>query len=241
MAKARKPAPARPLRGTLSQQAYVAIRRMILRAELPPGASISRRRMAAQLGMSFLPISEALQRLEQEGLVESWPRVGTRVKIPTQTDVRGTYVIREALESQAARMFVEKASGAEKEELRRMAGSVDAAQADPSTDFFDFFSQHERFHRRLAECAGVPALAEALIKNNILVRTWLYASVSDYREMPPHYHAGLIEVLCTGTPEEADRAMREHVRHGMDEVLHRMENYFNWDEPDELVLPRSRA
>ncbi len=213
---------------TLARQAYLAIRRMILRGELPPGAPVSRRWMAERLGVSFLPVSEALQRLEQDGLVESRPRVGTRVRVPSQQDVTGTYVIREALESQAARLFAAKAGAAEREALCADAGRVDAAQADAAVDFFDFFTVHERFHRRIAECTGCPPLAEALVRNNILVRTWLYAAVSDYREMPPHYHRDLAAVLASGDVARADAAMRAHVNHGMEEVLRRMHAHFNW-------------
>src|SRR5437879_2002130 len=60
--------------------------------------------------MSLLPVSEALQRLENDGVVESVPRVGTRVCLPTPQDIRERYEIREALESQSARLFAEKAS-----------------------------------------------------------------------------------------------------------------------------------
>lgn len=218
-----------PLRGSLSEQAYHAVRRMILRGELPPGSAISRRPLAQKLGMSFLPVSEALQRLEYEGLVESWPRVGTRVRIPSLQDVRGNYMIREALESQAARLFSEKASPAERLEMQRMGGMVDAAHQDSGIDFFDFFSLHERFHRRLAECSGCPALVEAVEKTNTLIRTWQYAAISDYREMPPNYHKDLMDALLEGGTEDADRAMRAHVRHGMDEVLHRMERYLHFE------------
>ncbi len=220
---------AAPLRGSLAEQAYHAVRRMILRGELPPGTGIARRPLAEKLGMSFLPVSEALQRLEYEGLVESWPRVGTRVKIPTLQDVRGNYTIREALESQAARLFCEKASSAERQEMEKMAALVDAEQQDSTVDFFDFFSLHERFHRRLAECSGCPALVDAIERTNTLIRTWQYAAISDYREMPPRYHQELIRALLSGGPEDADRAMRAHVRHGMDEVLHRMERYLQFE------------
>jgi DNA-binding GntR family transcriptional regulator len=230
-----------PLRGSLSEQAYQAVRRMILRGELPPGAAVARRPLAQKLGVSFLPVSEALQRLEHEGLVESWPRVGTRVKIPTVQDVRGNYVIREALESQSARLFAEKASAAERAEMLKMAVQVDAMQADPKVDFFDFFALHERFHRRLAECAGCPALVEAIEKTNTLIRTWQYAAISDYREMPARYHEVLVEALARGEVEAADRAMRDHVRNGMDEVLHRMEPYFHGDFPNSGAPVRSRA
>jgi len=231
-----------PLRGSLAEQAYQAVRQMILRGELPPGAAVARRPLAERLGVSFLPVSEALQRLEHDGLVESWPRVGTRVKVPTLQDVRGNYIIREALESQSARLFAEKASPAERAEMEKMAVLVDSMQADPRVDFFDFFTAHERFHRRLAECAGCPALAEAIEKTNTLIRTWQYAAMSECRELPERCHEALVEELARSDAEAADRAMREHVRHGMEEVLHHMEPHFHAAFPAAPAKkPRSHA
>ena len=54
----------------LAGEAYVIVRERILRGELAIGQVISRRKVAAELGMSFLPVSEALLRLEHEGLLE---------------------------------------------------------------------------------------------------------------------------------------------------------------------------
>src|SRR6266446_10234939 len=95
---------------SLAAEAYGVVRQRILRGELVLGQAISRRRLAAELGMSFLPVTEALLRLEFEGLLESRPRAGTRVRIPSQQDVRGHYVVREALEAEAARLFAEEAT-----------------------------------------------------------------------------------------------------------------------------------
>ena len=64
--------------------------------------------------MSFLPVSEALLRLEFEGLLESRPRAGTRVRIPSADDVHGHYLVRETLEVEAAKLFAEVASKAER-------------------------------------------------------------------------------------------------------------------------------
>src|SRR5678816_3387832 len=73
---------------SLAAEAYEFVKQRILRGELPMGQVISRRKIAAELGMSFLPVSEALLRLEFEGLLESRPRAGTRVRIPSREDVR---------------------------------------------------------------------------------------------------------------------------------------------------------
>src|SRR5438132_846595 len=72
---------------SLAGEAYEFVKQRILRGHLPLGQVISRRKIAAELGMSFLPVSEALLRLEFEGLLESRPRAGTRVRIPSREDV----------------------------------------------------------------------------------------------------------------------------------------------------------
>src|SRR5712691_7522268 len=106
---------------SLAAEAYATVRQRILRGELALGQVISRRKLAAELGMSFLPVSEALLRLECEGLLESRPRAGTRVRIPSREDVRGHYVVREALEVQAGMLFAQVATTAERSELRKLA------------------------------------------------------------------------------------------------------------------------
>src|SRR6202034_733850 len=115
----------KPSGESLAARAYQQIRDEILRGDLSIGDVLSRRKLADKLNMSFLPITEALQRLEIEGLVESRPRIGTRVRIPTEQDIRNSYVIREALESQAARMCCEQMSSAEREQLKMSAQHLD--------------------------------------------------------------------------------------------------------------------
>src|SRR5206468_9280459 len=114
---------------SLAAEAYNIVRQRILRGELVLGQVISRRKLAAELGMSFLPVSEALLRLEVEGLLESRPRAGTRVRIPTREDVRGHFIVREALETQAAKLFTQFATVSERAELRKLAARVDALAA----------------------------------------------------------------------------------------------------------------
>src|SRR2546425_10943943 len=103
---------------SLAAEAYAFVKQRILRGHLPLGQVISRRKIAAELGMSFLPVSEALLRLEFEGLLESRPRAGTRVRIPSREDVRGHFIVREALEVQAALLFAEMATPRERVELK---------------------------------------------------------------------------------------------------------------------------
>jgi hypothetical protein len=76
---------------TLSDEVYETVLQRILRSQLPMGWCIFRRTVAAVPRMSFLPVSEALISLELEGLLESSPRAGTRVRIPSRDNVQGHY------------------------------------------------------------------------------------------------------------------------------------------------------
>ena len=209
----------------LAAEAYTTVRERIIHGELAIGQVISRRKLATELGMSFLPVTEALIRLENEGLLESRPRAGTRVKVPTRQDVEGHYVIREALEAQAAMLFAERAERRERSELLKLAKRVDALSVQPNGDRLVFAALHEKLHQLIAEFARCPALSDAINTMYAAAATWLCAT----RPLPADSsmnHQDLIKVLITGSPAAAADAMREHVRHSMDCALRRLEVFF---------------
>ena len=216
---------------SLSNRAYQQIRDEILCGELSMGDVLSRRRLAKRLNMSFLPITEALKCLETEGLVESRPRIGTRVRIPSEQDIRDSNVIREALESQAARLCAQNITSEEKKQLRTSARHLDELQKisvqepEDSRFLFSVHTYHMQFHTRVAELARCPGLSRAIEKERVLVFNWLYDVAAQRRTNPEEFHATLAEALCSGDPMVADAAMRAHVRYGFDQVVERLANY----------------
>ncbi|MGH8189285.1 MAG: GntR family transcriptional regulator, partial [Steroidobacteraceae bacterium] len=122
---------------SLADEAYLAIRDGILRGQLRPGTPLSRRRLARELGMSVLPVTDALRRLEEDGLVETRARAGTRVRVPSDKDIRELYELREALETQSARLFAERATPAQRLELRRLGAQVDSLFSRLAADASD--------------------------------------------------------------------------------------------------------
>lgn len=216
-----------PLPESLTVEAYLTIRQRILYGELAIGQTISRRKLASELGMSLLPVSEALMRLEYEGLLESRPRAGTRVRIPSREDVEGHYTVREALEAQAARLFSLSATDAEIAELSKLAARVDSLGASAGGNRAHYLMLHEKFHRRIAECARCTALADAIDKTHALASTWLCVGQQSERKGPPaRRHQKLMTQLGKRDPEEAGSAMREHIVGSKQRSLERLEPYF---------------
>lgn len=223
----------------LAGEAYVTVRERILRGELAIGQVISRRKVAAELGMSFLPVSEALLRLEHEGLLESRPRAGTRVRVPTRTDVQGHYVVREALEAQAAMLFAAQATRDERSELMKLAARVDGLSAQPDGNRFVYLNLHEKLHRRIAECARCTALSDAIGKTSALASTWLCATRSSAPGEPLSHHEDLMKVLVAEDPAAAADAMREHIRSGMENALRRLEPFFQLQKAQPQTYSRT--
>jgi DNA-binding GntR family transcriptional regulator len=217
--------------GTLADAIYERVRDRILLGEYALGAPLSRRRLAEEFATSLIPVAEALQRLEREGFVESQPRVGTRVKIPKAAEVRGRFVVREALETESARLFCEKATPKEKRELQRAAVKLDALSAarrrpvDDRSAYLKFERAHIAFHMQIAECSGYRELVEAIEHSRALVFNWLVGSSTGIKDVPAHFHERLAVVLSAGDVEAAGRAMREHIRYRLDEVAQYVESF----------------
>lgn len=222
----------------LAAEAYTTVRERIIRGELAIGQVISRRKLAAELGMSFLPVTEALIRLENEGLLESRPRAGTRVKVPTRQDVEGHYVVREALEAQAAMLFAERAERGERSELVKLAKRVDALAGQPNVDRFVLTGLHEKLHKLIAEFARCPALSDAINIMYAAAAPWLCAT----RPLPAYSateHQDLMKVLVNDSPAAAAEAMRVHIRESLEWALRRLEVFFRVQKEYPREYPRS--
>jgi len=227
----------RPTTSTLANEAYGIVRRRLLRGQLSLGQAVSRRKLAVELGMSFLPVSEALLRLEFEGLLESRPRAGTRVRIPSADDVRGHYLVRETLETQAAKLFAAVASPAERAALRKLGARVD--RMSQLADRKQYLSMHHDFHRRIAEGSGCPVLAAAIEQTCALSSTWFCVLPRPKAARPPRRHQDLARAIATGTPAQAASAMRQHVEWSRHEALERLQPFFELRKSSGRTFSRS--
>src|SRR5688500_3082861 len=97
-----------------------AIRSAIAGGVLKPGQRVLEVELAEELGVSRLPVREAIRQLEHEGLLVSQPHRGTFVAQVTPDDIREMFSLREALESLAARLVAARATPVEVEALQQL-------------------------------------------------------------------------------------------------------------------------
>src|SRR5215469_6489246 len=86
-----------------AERVYTDLRRRIRELALPPGAPLRKEEIALELGVSRAPVSEAIARLAEEGLVDVFPQHGSFVAPIRATDVRESLFVRTALEVEAMR------------------------------------------------------------------------------------------------------------------------------------------
>lgn len=204
---------------TLSAQVYESLRREILRGALAPATRLVRRDLAARLGVSPIPVAEALFRLERDGLVESKPRSGARVTPLSVEGVRNEQVLREALECESARRCAENASGSEVQALYELAGPLDALLTDGNPRCVEGMERHLEFHEAIARFSGFPILAEELRRvwvRRFMRLNWINATV---HPVPPQWHRQLTDAIATRDPAFAEAKMRHHVRFNIDLYL----------------------
>jgi GntR family transcriptional regulator, rspAB operon transcriptional repressor len=211
--------------GSLAGRAYQLILDQILRGTLPLGAAISRRNLAEEFRMSLFPVSLALQRLEVDGLLESRPRAGTRVKIPSEEEVRDRFEMREALECHAARRCAERMTLEERLDLKRSAEHVDilfdrvSSEKSDKEFIFAVEKYHNELHLKIAQNARSNALHAAIESNHVLDFRWLYTTTTGRPSLPSGFHRELINAITSGDPQKADAAMRAHIWLGFEDVL----------------------
>lgn len=140
-------------RGSVTADVTNSIRQAIVTLALPPGATIDKSAICNQLGVSRFPVSEALARLQVEGLVDIAPQRGSTVSLVRIADVREYMLIRKALESEALRVLI----GNHDDEViaalhANMAAQREAAERDDSEtfhqidiDFHDIIFRSMRF------------------------------------------------------------------------------------------------
>jgi DNA-binding GntR family transcriptional regulator len=195
---------------TLASKVYESVRRGILNGELQPGQPVSRRRIATELRTSPLPVAAAFQRLEFEGLLESRPRAGTRVRTLSLDDMRGHFVVREALETQVATRGALMASALELDHLLELAHDLDDLGSQP--DARQYSSSHREFHRQLAACCRCPALGDAVDRCHAFAMLWL----SQARPCSPGTrHEELVRAIASRDPAKAAQAAVHHLAFGM--------------------------
>ena len=137
---------------------YDALRSSIMRCELRPGQRLIIDDISRQLGVSQIPVREALQQLQTERLVENVPHIGATVALISPNDVVEVFALMEGLESVAVEPAAAHASPEFLASLERVVGDMDVALG--AGDGERWAALNSEFHQLIAAQARMPLLLD---------------------------------------------------------------------------------
>jgi DNA-binding GntR family transcriptional regulator len=200
---------------SLRERVYQALREALVSGELSPGLRLRDHELAARLGVSRTPVREALQRLEDEGLIETSPRALTRVTPLDARAAREAFPVVAALHALAARSGAPHLTPAALDEMRAANGAFAAAiaSADPSNPetIAQAIASDDRFHGVLLSAADNEELVRSLERLTPKVRRLEYAqfgSLAGRRSV--QQHEAIITACALGSAAEAAQLVEEN-------------------------------
>lgn len=216
---------------SLRDRAYNHIRAKLISGGLRPGARLSNRVLANEIGMSFIPVREAISQLVSEGLVVHEPKLGCFVKELNRQEIAEWYDFREGLEVHAVLKTAETASHEQIDELQSyndvlkqlINNFVAAETTHVAIDRIELLiAADAKFHMTILRIAGNRLLLKTI--SHIRMMTQVFVSreqtISIQRLMKTHKeHQGIIDALCKRDGELARKILTEHLRGGCERAL----------------------
>ncbi len=169
-------------RTSLREKVYDTLLQAIVAGELAAGERLRDEELAAELGVSRTPVREALQRLEDEGLVQTFPGALTRVTPLDVRDASDVAPVVAALYAVATRAAVPRMTGDEIGELRRASEAVRAAYRTGGLE--ETLTANEAFHESFVIVAGNEALRRTIDRQMARLRRLALALPGDLVEVP---------------------------------------------------------
>ncbi|WP_245413102.1 GntR family transcriptional regulator [Arthrobacter celericrescens] len=215
-----------PVTGTLNgrddearaEQVYQLVLEGIVAGEYAQGTRLRERELSELYNVSRIPVREAIQRLEQDGFVETFPRRGAVVRRLSLSDVNDLFDVRLCLETFAARMAaVQVAQGAPGESLQALLDAGREAIDDGRTD--DVVRLSAAFHAEIVRLSGNRLLIES-VKPLFGRMRWIFGLAHNRsNELQRDEHVELCKAILGGHAELAYSLAYSHIELGREPVL----------------------
>lgn len=204
---------ARPL--TTQERVMEELRRRILTGELRPGEPVRPDQIALELGVSRVPVREALKILEGEGQLAYRAHHGYTLAELHLPDLLEIYRIRQLLEDEAARRALPRLTA---DDLARMRVAIDAMERLGRKDPATMAVENRRFHLALLEASGMSHLLRhvRLLWNASDHYRSVYYTDEGHRRQVHAEHRRIVVAATAGDADALVAALDEHRDHAID-------------------------
>lgn len=203
--------------GTAQSQAYLYIREQIQSGRFAGGDRVKPEDIAAVLGISRMPVREAIRQLDTEGLLTIRPNRGAIVTVLSPDHLAELFEMRAVLEGLCARSAARRFDDDAFDELTLLLNRMNRAENDPD----QWIARHEAFHDFICENGGRPHVAAEVRKLRAAVEPYLRISRTSSQLVAnsSDQHREIVEALRTADPERAEAVMRHHIDSTSAEVI----------------------
>jgi DNA-binding GntR family transcriptional regulator len=189
------------------------VRRAVLSGALPPGRTFSTAELSAQLGVSHIPVREALRRLDAQGLVVLRPGRKAMISPLNRDELRAIFRLRQLIEPDLAARSVSRLRADDLAQAQRLLNDY----IHGSQDIDELWESHHELHLALLR----PAASDWDLR--ILSQLWHasdrytrvvfdpYAVSALDRTVRENAHRALLAAARSGSPAEIRRAVTEHL------------------------------
>lgn len=176
----------------------------------PPGTMVSLAGLAERYGVSRTPVREALSVLEHEGLVTSFPYQGFLVNSASVGDLKDLYLMREVVETAAARRAAQLATDEQLSDLRDLVDAQESVTHDGYSRSFDDKSRD--FHVAIARMSCSPRIESCISEIFRSVARLQYIGVNPPKtDVVRHDHREILAALMSRDPAAAQELMLQHI------------------------------
>jgi DNA-binding GntR family transcriptional regulator len=185
------------------------LRQRILSGTFLAGMRLKTAEIAQQLGVSRMPVRDALQVLHSEGLVVLRPNRGAVVTSLTSDDIIDHFEVRAVLEGLAARVACQKLTNTVLEELDAILVRMNRNRHDRQL----WLDLHETFHEALLRPCGRPRLMQQIqqVRNALLPYLRIFVAAHPEMEVQGAEHAMILSIAKRRNPELLEVTMRDHI------------------------------
>lgn len=205
--------------GTNYNRIRDAIRASIFSREFAPGSRLKVHDLAKHYSVSAIPIREALQQLQGEGLVVIAPNRGASVRIIDRTLISNIFDIREAIDGMLARISAPLATPAQVEKLRSIEDSIHAAVTAGELEKAGELGR--LFHEYIGHIAN-NLEAVTIRRAHANVFRSVKTAMGHHRAHSPERreeHLAIVDALARHDPVAAETAARKHAQSWRQSVL----------------------
>jgi DNA-binding GntR family transcriptional regulator len=196
---------------TLSERVFEIVREQIVNGRLPEDTPIRQDALASELGVSKIPLREALARLEQEGLLKSHANRGYFVQPMSAEQVDEIFALRLAIEPRAAAYAARRATDADRARATRAYEDLETAA---NSNLADVAMRNRDFHTALVRAGGKLLTTQLVERLAILAERYVIAHLQPAgRDARAHLeHRGLFDAWMARDGAQVEKRLKAHIQ-----------------------------